>query len=624
MRILRRKTAFWFALADAPLVAACLVVALLLIDANPGTYLFLYWWLIPVAIITRLLLFFVFRLYRWVWYYFGSRELIRLVEAVTLGSIPIVFILVVAQVPSIPSVLIIDWMLNIILVGGLRFALRVAKELIEDYKVRKEHGLKRKRTLIIGAGDAGEGIANEIKKNPRLHYEVMGFVDDNPDRAGQDIHEIPVLGTTEYLSAIVKAYGVEEVLIAIPSASGDQMRHVVEQCEKCQVAFRTLPGYYELMSDGVDTKQIREVKIEDLLGREPHTLDLDIISMYLKGEAVLVTGAAGSIGSELCRQIASFEPSLLVLFDHEESNVYDIEMELRSRMPDLLIQVVVGDVQRRFDVENVISRCRPTTIFHAAAYKHVPLMEANPSKAVINNVFGSKILIDAADHYKVDRFVLISTDKAVNPTSVMGATKRVSEMLIQAKSLVSETKFVAVRFGNVLGSRGSVVPLFKRQIAEGGPVTVTDPETIRYFMTISEAVQLILQAGSIGLGGEVFVLDMGKPVRILDLARDMIRLSGLEEGRDIEIKVIGLRPGEKLYEELLTAQEKTDSTQHEKIFVAKLDDVEPEVLYPKVDELEQLARLGYHHEIRAKLKDLVPNYGPKENTIPDTTEALTQ
>ncbi|MBT3362555.1 MAG: polysaccharide biosynthesis protein [Chloroflexi bacterium] len=613
---MRRKISFWFAVADGPIVALCLIIALLLVDADPGTYLLKYWLLIPVAVLARIALFLVFRLYRWVYYYFGSRELLRLVEAVTLGSIPIGFILLIVGVPSTPSVIIIDWMLNIILVGGLRFTARLIKELIQDFRAKKaQDSRKRKRTLIVGAGDAGEAIVNEIYRNPRLHYEAIGFVDDDQDRIGQDIHEIPVLGTTEYLPAICKAYGIEEILIAVPSASGEQMRDIVEKCEKCQVQFRTLPGLYEFIDGSIDTKQIRKVKIEDLLGREQHALDLENIALYLHEATVMVTGAAGSIGSELCRQIASFKPAALVLLDHEETNLYEIEQELKEKFPEQKMHLTIGNIRNQQEVENVISKYRPSTIFHAAAFKHVPLMEDNPNQAVLNNVMGTSILIDLAHDYEVDKFVLISTDKAVNPTSVMGTTKRIAEMLIQTKALQSKTQFLAVRFGNVLGSRGSVIPLFTRQIAQGGPVTVTHPETVRYFMTIAEAVQLILQACSIGEGGEVFVLDMGKPVKILDLAKDMIKLSGLQEGTDIEIKFVGLRPGEKLYEELLTAQEKTDSTQHEKIYVAKLGKMDPNGFYDRVRDLIELAKHSRNDQIRLKIKELVPSYNPAQNGL---------
>lgn len=619
MNIVRKKVIGWFILVDAPIVGICLMLALLFVDPQPITNILHYWWIAPIAIATRLLLFWVFRLYRWVWYYFGSKELIRLTEAVTLGSIAIAIIITIARVPAIPSVLVIDWMLNILLVGGFRFTLRVIKE----DRAKQEQGYrKRKRTLLIGGGDAAEAVIKEIDRNPRLRYELIGCIDDDQSKIGQDIHEIPILGNSQYLPAIVKAYGVEEILIAIPSATGDEMRKIVEQCEKCQVSFRTLPGLYEFIDGSIDTKQIREVKIEDLLGREPHKLDLYVIASYLQGTTIMVTGAAGSIGSELCRQIAAFNPTSIVLFDHEESNIYDFEMELRYKFPELNIQLVIGNIQSEAEVNDVLSRYHPSTIFHAAAFKHVPLMEANPCKAVRNNITGSKILIDASDRYNVDRFVLISTDKAVNPTSVMGATKRVAEMLVQSKSQNSKTKFVAVRFGNVLGSRGSVVPLFNRQIARGGPVTVTDPETIRYFMTTSEAVQLILQAGSIGRGGEVFVLDMGKPVKILDLAKDMIRLSGLEEGKDIDIEFTGLRPGEKLYEELLTADELTDSTQYEKIYIARLDSVDLNGFKEKLQELEQLANNGRDEEIRVKLKDIVPAYIPRQNGAQESDTEL--
>lgn len=612
----RRKRIGWFALVDGPIVGACIALAFLIrfFGFEPASYLSQYWWIVPFAIVVRLLLFWLFRLYRWVWYYFSGKELIPLIEAVTLGSVAIGVVLWLAQVPSLISVLIIDWLLNIILVGGLRFFLRTGKEL----RAKQEQGLgKRKRTLIVGAGDAAEAIIREMDKNPRLGYQLVGCVDDDPTKVDQDIHQVPVLGTTQYLPAIVAAYGVEEILIAIPSASGAEMRQIVEQCEKSQVKFRTLPGLYALIDGSISARQIREVKIEDLLGREPYTLDLEKIASYLQGAKVLITGAAGSVGSELCRQIATFEPALLIFFDYEESNTYELELEMRRKFTDLNMKVIIGDIQNKPEVENMLNYYRPSTVFHAAAFKHVPLMELNPCEAVLNNIIGSKILIDAAHNYEVERFVLISTDKAVNPSSVMGATKRVAEMLIQGKSLGSKTKFVAVRFGNVMGSRGSVVPLFSRQIAQGGPVTVTHPEALRYFMTTSEAVQLILQAAGIGDGGEVFVLDMGRPIKILDLARDMIRLSGLEEGKDIEIEFTGLRPGEKLYEELLTAEERTDSTLYQKILIAKLDHVDPDGLAKRVNEMEQLALKGHAEEIRGKLKEIVPTYQPMRSEVPE-------
>jgi len=403
---------------------------------------------------------------------------------------------------------------------------------------------------------------------------------------------------------------VNEIIIAIPSASGQSMRRIVDQCEQALVKFKTLPALHEIIDGEMTFSRIREVEVEDLLRREPYRPDLNGIGSYIKGSRILVTGAAGSIGSELCRQIATFDPALLIMFDIGENGLHELELEMNQQLPNLKMATVIGNVRSQEKADAMMDLYHPDIIFHAAAHKHVPMMEKNADEAVLNNILGTKVWIEAADRHGVKRFVFVSTDKAVNPTSVMGATKRVAGMMVQCKSRESATKFVVVRFGNVLGSNGSVVPLFKKQIARGGPVTVTHPDMVRYFMTIGEAARLIIEAGALGDGGEVFVLDMGQPVKIMDLARDMIKLSGLKEGEDIRIEFIGIRPGEKLYEEPLTQIEGTTATRHQGIFLAQMEEVDKESLGRGIEELERLAWNRDVQAIKEKLKELVPSYQP--------------
>jgi FlaA1/EpsC-like NDP-sugar epimerase len=465
---------------------------------------------------------------------------------------------------------------------------------------------KLKHLLIIGAGEAGEMVVGEILNHPELGCKIIGLIDDDPKKLGKSIFGVKVLGTKHDISRIVRERAVDEIIIAIPSASGVVIRDFVAHCKKAKVKFKIVPGVYEIIAGKVSINQIREVKPEDLLGRETVEVDLGEISEYVRRKRVLVTGAGGSIGSELSRQLAKFNLEELILLDHNENKLYFIEMELNRSHPFLPIFPLIGDIKDQQRLNHIFSEYRPQIVFHAAAHKHVPLMERNPIEAVKNNIFGTQNMMEAANGFKTERFILISTDKAVNPTSVMGATKRVAEMMMHSYK-GSETKFVAVRFGNVLGSDGSVVPLFKKQIAEGGPVTVTHREAQRYFMTIKEAVQLIIQAGAMGEGGEIFFLDMGEPIKIVDLARDLITLSGLEPEVDIKIEYIGLRPGEKLVEEFPSGG-KLKRTKHKQIYLVEADRVEVEEFMKEVDALREFVRVSDEEKVIKLLSKIVPTY----------------
>ena len=598
---------------EAIIVAAAVIIAFLIRfpAESAAENLTEFWWIVPLSVGVRVILFWLFGLYSWVWYYMGVREVLNLTGAISISSIVLAGTVIgVAGFTFPETLLVVDWLLVMALVSGERLFIRLWRE----YQVRQALpiGLEtRRRLLILGAGDAGEIISREINKRSYLDYHLVGYLDDDLRKVGQRIHGVPVLGAIKDVPWIVTRYGIDEIIIAIPSASGESMRRIVAQCQESKVKFRTLPALYQLVNGKITVSRIREVEVDDLLRREPYHSDLRENGSYLKGSNVLVTGAAGSIGSELCRKIAKFEPACLILLDWDENSLYGVQVEMLQQFPSLNMKTVIGDVKNKSKADMVIKLFQPHIIFHAAAHKHVPLMEENIEEAVLNNILGTKVWIEAADQYGIDRFVLVSTDKAVNPTSVMGATKRVAEMLIQYKSMESQTKFVAVRFGNVLGSRGSVVPLFKKQITQGGPLTVTHPEVVRYFMTVGEAAQLIIQAAALGNGGEIFVLDMGQPVKVLDLARDMIKLSGLKEGEDIEIKFIGLRPGEKLFEEALTEVEETTATKYEKVFLAKLEEMDGEDLDQGVMDLERLALSKDSQGIRKKLKELIPSYQPE-------------
>lgn len=566
---------------------------------------------LPAVILLRLLSYWYFDLFKGLWRYVSVKDLTNIIKASFAGTVLFtLYVYVIANERDLPrSIPLIDFAYNILLFSGIRMAVRLYRE----RGATLHTGLEVKdgqNVIIVGAGDAGEMIVREMMKNPRLGYHPVGFVDDDRRKHKKTIHGYPVLGKTEDVAALVKEYGVNEILIAIPSATGKEIGRIVEFCKRADVRFKTLPYVSDLIGGRVDIAQIREVDIEDLLGRESVDLDLALIGSELRGRVLMITGAAGSIGSELVRQTARFAPDKIILFERAENDLFHLQNELSKGKWNTSFISIVGDVRDGDSVSACMKKYRPNHVFHAAAYKHVPMMELNPVAAVKNNIQGTRVMADMAVRFGVEKFVLISTDKAVRPTNIMGTTKRVAEMIIQAKNQSDEsrTSFIAVRFGNVLGSNGSVIPHFKKQIAEGGPVTVTHPEITRYFMTIPEAVQLVIQAGAMGKGMELFLLDMGEPVKITHLAENLIRLSGMVPGKDVEIVYTGLRPGEKMYEELLIEGENVKETRHEKIKVIEGEHVDTELLSSLLDKLENAAKEGNIPEIKSLLKAAVPEY----------------
>jgi FlaA1/EpsC-like NDP-sugar epimerase len=574
-----------------------------------------------LAAIVKPVVFHLFGLYRRYWRYASASELVNVALA-TLSGTALVTLLMYSLAsliwdfrPLPRSIPFLDWLVSLPLVGGTRFAVR----LVTDWSFArlwpnnrlKDNRHQERRVLVMGAGDTGAMIVREMQANPGLGLVPVGLLDDNRAKVGMTIHGVVVQGARDDIPRLVREEHIDQVIIAMPTAPGRAIRDVVTICQQAGVACKTMPGISELISGRVSVRQVRDVRIEDLLRREPVRIDGTEAGRYLADAVVLVTGAGGSIGAELCRQIASYQPRQLLLLGHGENSVYHILLELRERFPRLPVQPFIADVRDHERLTALFSRHRPEVIFHAAAHKHVPLMEANVVEAVMNNVFGTRSLLRAAEAHGVARFVFISTDKAVNPVNVMGATKRLAELLVQDVARRTGRAYVAVRFGNVLGSRGSVIPLFQRQIAAGGPVTVTHPEMRRYFMTIPEAVQLVIQAAALGQGGEIFVLDMGEQVRVVDLATELLRLSRLEPGRDIEIVFTGPRPGEKLSEELFANGEEPRPTQHEKILVAYTNGTwDSEALSRHVQELEVLAKEGGAAPIIARMREIVPEYRP--------------
>lgn len=564
----------------------------------------------------KLACFFWFDLYKGMWRYFSIYDLMKLIKAcLTAFAATTAIILIVYRFEGFSrSVFIIDILLCIFLIGGYRIAIRIV--LAHKHKgwrgfIIRKHNSQLKNMVIVGAGNAGEKLLREMNENSNLAYDVVGFVDDQPEKIKQTLHGIPVLGALYDLGAIVKKYSVHEITIAIPSASAGQMRRIVGFCKSTGVPFKTLPGIGELMEGKVTVSSIRDVRYEDLLGRDAVDLNLEQIGGYLTGKRVMVTGGAGSIGSELCRQISRYRPHQLVIIERNESGLYELELELKRKHPDLNTVGVLGTIQHDGTMEQIFEAYRPQTVFHAAAYKHVPMMEHHPWEAVFNNVLGSKVIIRLCAEKGVERCVVVSTDKAVRPTNIMGATKRFVELIAKCYAAYGKCRFMAVRFGNVLGSAGSVLPLFKAQIACGGPVTVTDPEMTRYFMTIPEACSLILQSGSIGKGNEIFILKMGTPVKIDSMAKDMITLSGFEPDKDIEIKYTGIRPGEKLYEELITEGEDVMPTEHDDIMVLRPSECMPaNVIDWHIDRLVNFALERNIPGIKSVLRDVVPEYTP--------------
>jgi len=560
-----------------------------------------------------------FKQYRGWWRYVSISDLLGILRAALVSTLIIVAIwfVVMLRIPvvrhALPTgiadvsqgVFMADLFGTILLPAGLRMIIRLYHE-----EFRTVEGRRLKRFLIVGAGNAGEALLREIHRMPVIQYEVVGFIDDEPIKQGIHIHGIPVLGTVDELPTICKERNIEEIAIAMPSATRQQLRRVIQVCEGTKIRFRTVPSITDIASGKLRVSQIRDVDINDLLGREVVQLDLDLIEAFARGKTILVTGAGGSIGSEMCRQICQFRPKSLLLVEQAENPLFYVERDLRRQFPDIVLRPIICDITDRSRVEDIFGAHQPQIVIHAAAHKHVPLMELNPGEAIKNNVLGTQVVADAAHKSGATHFVMISTDKAVNPTSIMGSSKRIAEMYVQDLSRTSETQFITVRFGNVLASEGSVVPIFKRQIAEGGPVTVTHPEMKRYFMTIPEASQLVLQAATMGKGGEIFVLDMGDPVKIVDLAKELITLSGFRPGEDIEIIFTGPRPGEKLFEELRIEGEGMQRTRHPKISIWKNIPMDRDNLRTGIGELLSIAS---HHDgdlLTSKIKELIPEYAP--------------
>lgn len=564
-----------------------------------------------IITVMKLLIFYYFKLYGSIWRYASIAELMRVVGASIAGNALMISILFLMGLNLPRSVYLIVLLLDMAFIGGIRLGLRSINHYFHSEKTDKK---TQKRIMIVGGGDAGAMVIKELRNHQSLLSKPVVIVDDDKRKHGQSVNGIPIAGGRDRIPDIAEKYRIDEIIIAIPSASKKDISDIVNICKETGAKLKILPGIYELIDEVVTINSIREVQIEDLLGRDEIRTDMDAVSGYLRDKIVMVTGGGGSIGSELCRQIAIQKPKRLIILDIYENSAYSIQNELKKKYKDLDLMVYIGSIRDKQRVNELLDKERPNVIFHAAAHKHVPLMEDSPKEAIKNNVFGTWNLASAASKNKVSKFVMISTDKAVNPTNIMGASKRLCEMLIQAINKVSETEFVAVRFGNVLGSNGSVIPLFKKQIAEGGPVTVTHEEVIRYFMTIPEAVQLVMQAGAMAEGGEIFILDMGKPVKILDLAEDLIRLSGYEPYTEIPIKIIGLRPGEKLFEELLLDEEGILATKHDKIFVAKPLEIDFGKLETDLEELYQVIWNGSDIAVKAFVQELVPNYKEEKNS----------
>src|SRR3989344_3116303 len=551
-------------------------------------------------------LFYFFGLYSFSWSYVSTQELISLFKAESLGfvflAVAIFFSKDFPWFAGLPrSVFFISYFIIFVLCGGVRLAKRIYLQAMGNGK-----RIEKEKTLIVGAGDAGEQILRSIISTQNTPYNPVAIVDDNNIKQGVTIHGLKVLGKISDIPSIIAEKEIKQMIVALPSAGNKIIKEVVDLGRKAGVRkIKIMPALSEIIAGQVSFKNLKDVEVDDLLGREPVTLDTKQIEKFIKNKTVLITGAAGSIGSELSRQVAKFEPSLLVLLDQDETGVFNISNELLTNQSSLKIISLIADITDKEKINEVFKNYQPKIIFHAAAYKHVPLMEDNPDEAVKNNVFGTKIVAQASIDHNAEKFILISTDKAVNPTSVMGSTKRVAEMVCQTLNQKNITKFISVRFGNVLNSRGSVIPIFREQIRKGGPVTITHPEMKRYFMLIPEASILVLQAGAMGQGGEVFVLDMGKPIKIVDLAREMIKLSGYEPDKDIAIVFTGIRPGEKLFEEILTAEEETVATQNRKIFKAKLSEVNSSLLESKIEKLNFLSRKEDKEKIKQELKSAI-------------------
>lgn len=606
----------FFICYDMVAVLAASFLALLVrfefhISQIPNNYYEMAWEILPIEILATIIVFWIFRLYSSLWIYAGATELMYLVAGCavdTLVNVCIIYLMhreLKVPMPRSYHVLFGIFLMCIVFVSRYGYrAFRSALNLRTDVK-------SRKNAMIIGAGDAGNALIKEINNSRYVKLNVACVIDDSVEKVGSYIHGVRIAGTRNDIIRLAKEMNIAEIIVAMPSAKASEIKEILDICKETGCELRRVPGMYQLINGEVSISKLKEVDVNDLLGREPIEVDLSSIMEYVSGKVVMVTGGGGSIGSELCRQIAAHRPKQLVIVDIYENNIYDIQQELLHNFPYLNLVALIASVRNTLRMDKIFQTYRPDIVYHAAAHKHVPLMEISPNEAVKNNVLGTWKVVQASDKWKVKRFVMISTDKAVNPTNIMGATKRICEMIIQTYNKCSETEFVAVRFGNVLCSNGSVIPLFKKQIAEGGPVTVTHPDIIRYFMTIPEAVSLVLQAGAYAKGGEIFVLDMGEPVKIVDLARNLILLSGHKPNEDIMITFTGLRPGEKLYEEMLMKEEGIQDTANKLIHIGKPIEMDDEKFMKQLAELRDYV-VEEPEDIREWVKKIVPTFVPKQ------------
>ncbi|HPN10256.1 MAG TPA: nucleoside-diphosphate sugar epimerase/dehydratase [Syntrophales bacterium] len=618
--LVRSRNFYLMLLLDASLVAGAYYLAFYLrFDGDiPEGFLWLFSRSVAPLVVLKILIFFAFGLYRGMWRFTGLNDLRNVVAASLAATMTmIVYFTLLGRALGFPrSVFVIDFVMTLMFVGGARVAVR----LIMNRGSGLPEGLwggpdrNRKRIMIVGAGNTGEKVVREMMDSPAMKMRPVGFLDDDRGKLGKAIHGVPVKGVTTELGKFQHEF--DEVLIAIPSVKGPQMRAIVAACDKVGKRYRIVPNIGEVIGGQISIKTIRDVRYEDLLGREEVSLDSALLNRIYRGKRIMITGAGGSIGSELVRQAAKYQPAALGLVDFSEYNLFQVENDSRRRYEYIPVEAYLVDIRVERAVRRAFAAFKPDVVLHAAAYKHVPLQELNPREAIFNNVKGSRTLVRIAGENGVERFVLVSTDKAVRPTNVMGATKRVAEMFVECMNGgergAGGCRFMAVRFGNVLGSSGSVIPIFQEQIAKGLPVTVTHPEVTRYFMSTAEAAQLILQAGAMGEGGEIFILDMGEPVKIADMARDLIRLHGLEPDRDIPVRFVGLRPGEKLYEELITEGEGIKPTRHEKIRVIRGRHTDCPTLNAQIDDLIACAETSDHAAIKAKLHEIVPEYTPSK------------
>ena len=558
-----------------------------------------------IVIILNIAILFLMKMYKSLWQFASVTELFNVITSSILCSLVNIVIFEIANKDLPEACYFLYFLLLTLCLGITRFSYRFIR-MYKSHIVPKSRR-ELQKVMIIGAGLAGEKTYQEITYNPSVYKKVVCFIDDDKSKQGRRIHDVTVYGGREKIIEAAKKFGVEEMLLAMPSGNRKEVANILNICKETKCQIKKLPGIYQMINGDIHISDFKDVEIQDLLGREPIKVDIEDIIRYVTGKVVMVTGGGGSIGSELCRQIAASGPKQLIIVDIYENNAYDIQLELKHKYPNLNLETIIASVRNSKKMDKLFEKYQPDIVYHAAAHKHVPLMEDSPNEAVKNNVFGTLNVVKAADKYKTKKFILISTDKAVNPTNIMGATKRICEMIVQSYNKQSQTEYVAVRFGNVLGSNGSVIPLFKKQIKEGGPVTVTHPDIIRYFMTIPEAVSLVLQAGAYAKGGEIFILDMGEPVKIADMARNLIKLSGYEPDVDIKIKYTGLRPGEKLYEELLMKEEGLQDTPNHLIHIGKPIALDETTFFNKLTNLKE-AVYKETSDVRLLVKDIVPTY----------------